>query len=177
MWTVWAVLAGTGRVPAWTHLQDQLPVPFAMPVEPAAVALALLLTAGFAALVILRDRIANAALMLWTGAMALVMGLAMTLWLPWIDAAKSYREVLEQAGMHAPRTCLMLRGMGESEQAMLEYYAGLRGSPPSGTCDALLWMGKAGSAKRRPPDTTWSSVWSGRRAGETVERFELFVRK
>jgi hypothetical protein len=180
-WSVWATVLLTGSVPAWTRLQDYLPVPFQMPIEAWALSGAVVLTAGFFAMVAWRRRLPHPALMLWVGAVTLAWGLAMTLLLPWFDASKAYREVFTDAARHLPpdTRCIVLYHMGESERAMVDYYmnvpprtAGVR----ENECGALLWRRSATTGHGRPVGPTWKSVWSGSRPAERAEQFELFVR-
>jgi 4-amino-4-deoxy-L-arabinose transferase-like glycosyltransferase len=177
VWPIWASLLASGSVPAWTHLQRHFPVPFNMPFNAIAVACALALTLGYAALAAFRGRLAHPALTLWVGALALAWGLAMTLWLPWIDSAKGYRDVLLEAAAHVPGDCIVLRGLGESERAMVSYYTDLRVVRRRSDCDAILWLGKPNTEKHRPTGSEWVSVWAGSRPGEGTERFEIFVRR
>ena len=170
------MLLATGSVPAWTHLQDHFPIPFEMEFHAGGFAAALALSAGFAALVALRARLPHSGLKLWVGALSLAWGLAMTLWLPWLDAAKSYRAVFEDMARHVPDGCGAMRRLGESERAMVEYYTPLRATTVESSCDAILWMGNAVTGKHRPREG-WVRVWSGARPGEKAEKFELFLRQ
>lgn len=177
IWGVWSCLVDTGVVPEWTKLARTLPVPFTMPVNASLIAAAVALTAGFAILVALGDRIPHRPLALWIGALALGWGLTMTLWLPWLDAAKGYREVFEDMAQHVPAGCLALSRLGESERAMVEYYTNRTTSTRAADCDTLLWRRKAITRKHRPPPEVWREVWSGARAGDTNETYELLVRR
>jgi hypothetical protein len=64
-----------------------------MPVSIPALVAAVALTAAFAALFFVRRQLAAPSLSLWVGGIALVWGLANTLWLPWLDAALVVLEV------------------------------------------------------------------------------------
>jgi 4-amino-4-deoxy-L-arabinose transferase and related glycosyltransferases of PMT family len=175
-WWVWAMLLTTGSVPSWTRLPEHFPVPFEMEFHPGGFAAGMALTVGFAALVAMRKRLPQADLKLWVGALCVAWGLAMTLWLPWLDAAKSYRAVFEDMARHVPDGCVALRRLGESERAMVEYYTPLRATTVEASCDAILWTGHAVTGKHRP-GPEWTSVWTGSRPGEKAEKFELFVRR
>lgn len=175
-WGVWAMLLATGGVPAWTRLQEHLPVPFALGFRPGAFAAAVALTAGFAFLAARRERLPRAGLALWVGALALAWGLVMTLWLPWLDAAKSYRAVFKDMARHAPPGCVTLFKMGESERAMIGYYTRLKTTSALGGCDTIVWSANAAKGKHRPGED-WELAWTGHRPGEFAEQFELFVRK
>jgi 4-amino-4-deoxy-L-arabinose transferase-like glycosyltransferase len=180
LWAVWALLVTRGDLPAAPFIGRYLPLPFAMPVLPLPLAAAVALTAGFAVLVAIRRRIAAPSLTLWVAALALCWGLAHTLWLPWLDAAKSYRQIFEAARARLPPRvgCVVMDGPGESERAMAEYWMAItprRRFLREQECGALLWMGNA--QKGHPwPGPDWRFAWGGGRAGDRDERFELFVR-
>ncbi|MBI4740758.1 MAG: glycosyltransferase family 39 protein, partial [Betaproteobacteria bacterium] len=64
----------------------------------------------------------------WVGGLALLMGVTFTLLLPWLDAAKSYRETFTALQHQLPRKpfCVSSSGLGESERAQLHYVAGIK---------------------------------------------------
>ena len=181
IWTAWALLATRGDLGPWAPLQHSMPLPFAMPVRPFALAVAGALTAGFVALVVARARLTAPSLTLWVAALALMWGLAHTLWLPWLDAAKSYRTVFDEVKRRLPpdARCVVMHGLGESERAMVEYYLGV--SPRARhareeDCGALMWEGNLHKNRGWPWPGQWKLVWRGHRPGETEEGFELFLR-
>jgi len=181
IWCVWAMLVSTGSIPAWKPLADHFPLPFQMPVSFPEIAAAIALSAGFVALIVWRERLLAPSLTLWVGALALTWGLAHTLWLPWLEHAKGYRELFADIDRMLPRDvgCIVMDGPGESERAMVEYYLNVtprKRFVQEGDCGALLWM--ANAEKRIHPDWdgTWRRVWGASRPGEKVERFELFLR-
>lgn len=177
-WGVWLSLVVDGAVPSWTGLARHLPTPFAMAFHPWMVGAAVALTAAFALLVAIARSLPAPALMSWVGLLSLAWGLAMTLWLPWIDAAKGYRSTFVEASRHVPEdaTCVAVRSLGESERAMVDYYFGLpsRAAGPAEACRVLFWLQKPATERMRPGET-WMPVWSGGRPGEATERFVLFV--
>lgn len=181
MWATWALLAMRGDLGAWGPLAYLLPLPFAMPVRPFAIGVALALTAGFIGIAMLRRRLAAASLTLWVASLALVWGLAHTLWLPWLDAAKSYRPVFDEVAKRMPRDarCVVMHGLGESERAMVAYYLGVvprTRHDHEEDCRALMWEGNLHKSRGWPWPGQWKLVWRGHRNGETQEGFELFLR-
>ena len=181
IWVVWAILVVRGDLGEWAPLSRTLPLPFAMPVRPFLVAAALGLTAGFVSLALLRRRLAAPSLTLWVAALALVWGLAHTLWLPWLDAAKSYRSVFDEVKKRMPpgANCVVMHGLGESERAMVEYYLGVVARERhvhEEECGALMWEGNLHKNRGWPWPGQWKLVWRGHRRGETEEGFELFLR-
>jgi hypothetical protein len=58
----------------------------------------------------------------------------MTLWLLWLDDGSSYRPLFTSLGnvVRAQHGVIVAQGVGESERALLEYYAGI------GTCRCEL---------------------------------------
>ena len=181
IWAVWAILVVRGDLGEWAPLSRTLPLPFAMPVRPFLVAAAIGLTAGFVSLALLRRRLAAPSLTLWVAALALVWGLAHTLWLPWLDAAKSYRSVFDEVKKRMPpgANCVVMHGLGESERAMVEYYLGVVARERhvhEEECGALMWEGNLHKNRGWPWPGQWKLVWRGHRTGETEEGFELFLR-
>src|SRR5206468_9169189 len=111
----------------------------------------------------------------WLAGVMLVWGLAMTLWLPWLDYGKSYRGVI--AEMHAVRVqkpgCVATRGLTEPQRAMFHYHAGIR-APSGQDCPWLLVH--TGTAQPPVPGDGWKLAWRGTRPGDTKEFFWLFNR-
>jgi 4-amino-4-deoxy-L-arabinose transferase-like glycosyltransferase len=111
----------------------------------------------------------------WLAGVTLVWGLAMTLWLPWLDYAKSYRGVATE--MHKVRVqkpgCVATRNLTEPQRAMFHYHAGIR-EPGGPDCPWLLVH--TGSAQAPMPGEGWKLAWMGTRPGDTKEFFWLFSR-
>jgi 4-amino-4-deoxy-L-arabinose transferase-like glycosyltransferase len=118
----------------------------------------------------------------WTAGLTLVWGLLSTLWLPWLDSAKSYRGMFAsmQRALPPDHGCLASRSLGEHERAMLEYVTGIVSLRheilPDARCDFILLQDKAGD-QRVPLQGGWQLVWKGNRPGDNRERFSLFGRK
>jgi 4-amino-4-deoxy-L-arabinose transferase-like glycosyltransferase len=182
MWLVWGRLVFEGNIPDGFQPVRYLPATFPMPVSIPALLAAIAFTAAYVALALGRRRLAAPGLSLWVGAIALVWGLAHTLWLPWLDAAKSYRSVFAEIAKHLPPNpdCIVTTSVGESERAMIWYYLGV---PPrsrthrAGECSALLWQFRRHRPHPEPSSDVWRPVWRGGRPADTSEGFVLFVRR
>lgn len=138
-------------------------------------------TAGAAWLMFLvRPR--QAALQTWVVGITLCWFLLATLFMPWVDEVKSFRQVfysLQRAlGPGAP--CLASYGLEESERAMLHYYDGIVTERldvrPSSRCTLILLESATHQLPHCSDDATWQPVWDGARPAERHEHFWLFRR-
>ena len=117
----------------------------------------------------------------WAAGLTMVWVIAMTLWLPWIDAGKSYRSMvasLRQA-LPTPYTCIASSALGEPQRALLEYYAGILTLRTEvhrqHRCELLLVQGSANDLGTSPGQE-WRKIWEGARPGDKSERYRLFQR-
>ena len=180
-WYVWGMMIFTGKPPAWDVLARGLPMDFIMPLQPMAVTIAALATSAYLAAWRWLPRLSSRAVVSAASGITLFWILFATLWLPWVDNAKSYRGVYMSMQPHLPATyrCIASQGLGESTRPMLEYYLGIltqrRELHPDADCDVLLIDGLA----KQPPNDlarNWQLVWDGARPGDDEERFWLYVR-
>jgi hypothetical protein len=104
-------------------------------------------------------------------------GLPALLWLPWIDHAKSYREMYQSMAraMPAQVDCVATLDLGESERAVLEYELDIPTLDPERACNAVLRQRRADRVAP-PVPRSWTLAWSGNRPGDSRERFELWLR-
>jgi len=116
----------------------------------------------------------------WAAGMVAFWAVLMLLMVGWADHAKSYRGMIASLS-HAitPTTqCVAGSGLGESQRALLHYFAGIRTQRidavgPGGECDLLLVQ----SRRPEPPlGHPWQLVWEGHRPGDKDERFRLYQR-
>jgi 4-amino-4-deoxy-L-arabinose transferase-like glycosyltransferase len=121
------------------------------------------------------------ALVNWGGGITLMWILASTLWLPYVDAGKSYKSVVQELERTLPAgsRCISSIGLGDSQRAMLEYYAGIvtyreEAPEPKRECDLLLTQGT--SMQESAVGAGWKKIWEGARPGDTKERFRLYKR-
>ena len=109
----------------------------------------------------------------WLAAVTLVWGLAMTLWLPWLDHAKSYRGMIADMQRVRPKgECVTARNLTEPQRAMFHYYAGIEASRRD--CPLLLFH--TPSAQAPAPGESWQLRWRGTRPGDSKEFFWLYER-
>ena len=103
------------------------------------------------------------------------------LWMPWIDLAKSYRNVLTEVGtkLDATRPCLAIDHVGESERAMIDYILHIEPETFRGAatrCDDLLIQDHPGESPQATRYAGWSTVWTGARRGRHRENLWLMHR-
>lgn len=169
LWVAWvAFLAGWRPV-----LLEQLSPGFAPRFEALAVAAAAAVTGLCLYSLSVEPRLPGR----WLAALTLPWGLSMTLWISWLDYAKTYRGVAEDMRAHWPPVagCVASCGLGEPQRAMFEYFGGLVTVPaPNASCPLLL---VETSSPDMPGDgTRLTLAWRGRRPGDTKEWFWLFQR-
>jgi 4-amino-4-deoxy-L-arabinose transferase-like glycosyltransferase len=115
----------------------------------------------------------------WAVGITMIWGLLMTLWLPWLDATKSYQGVFSNLKKSLPTnySCVTSRGLGEFQNALLDYYANLRTQPFETVqrldCDLYLIQDE----KKRSlgePGSEWKLIWKGNRPSDRRERYRLY---
>jgi len=115
----------------------------------------------------------------WAMGVTLVWGLLVTLWLPWLDAAKSYHAMITDMQKSLPPTyaCVTSRNLGAAQRGLLDYYAGIRTLPFETTqhmdCDLLLIQDDR-NQEQLNPGASWGQIWQGRRAADRHESFRLY---
>jgi hypothetical protein len=124
----------------------------------------------------------QAALQTWVVGITLCWGLLATLFLPWVDEVKSFRQVFHslQRALGPGTPCLASYGLGESERAMLHYYDGIVTErlevQPSSRCTLILLENPVHVLPRCSDAATWQPLWEGARPAERHEHFWLFRR-
>ncbi|MCE9632673.1 MAG: glycosyl transferase [Methylophilales bacterium] len=140
---------------------------------------ALMFTIVWIVVVFNSNRSNRAAINDWAVGMLLFWGLVMTLWLPWLDAAKSYQApfLSMQKALPANYACITARDVGESQRAALDYYANIHVQRfeivQSLSCDLYLIEDELGRAQVDPGDD-WKLVWQGKRPSDRRESFRLY---
>lgn len=181
-WTVWVIMMVTGWAPEWKFLTRVLPGDYVMPFIPLAFAVAVVSTLAYLLAWIWLPRLHERAMVSMAAGIALCWLLLASLWLPWIDYAKSYRSVFAAMQPHLPenRRCVASVGMDESELSMLLYFSDVltlrREKHPNANCDVLLVYGQ-GNVPPKNLSPNWRQVWEGARPGDNIERFWLFVQQ
>ncbi|MEK7815629.1 MAG: glycosyltransferase family 39 protein [Pseudomonadota bacterium] len=147
-----------------------------------AVAIAVFYSIGGVAALYATRRFSERSLIAWVLTTALLLGLAMTILLPWLDTGKAYRGVFTSLKQALPTSyrCVAGDGLGEPQRAMLDYYAGIRthrvGVSPVTSCDLLLLQEKV-DEPRQLDGRDWELLWRGARPGDAKELFRLFRRR
>lgn len=182
LWALWAYVHWSPPPHPWVHfLGRYLPLDYTLPFVAWQVELAAALSLLWLAVPWLDRGQALRGALGWAAGVALVSGLAFTLLLPWVDTAKSYREMFTGLARALPagHGCVASYGLGESERAMLDYVAGVitlrREAGHHEACDWVLVQGKAADPGL-PPGGPWLLRWEGSRRGDTVERHRLWQR-
>jgi 4-amino-4-deoxy-L-arabinose transferase-like glycosyltransferase len=181
MWVAWIALT-SGNPLQLPLLAKYLPSEYDAPVQALALAIAVLLALAW--LLVLRSmaQLRLRAVASWALGITLCWGTLNTLWLPWLDAAKSYRGVYAsmQRALPPAYDCLAAQGVGESERAMLEYFIGIAplhaASGPGADCSLRLVQDGAGNGDIGP-GRDWRLIWQGTRLGDANERHRLFQRR
>lgn len=151
-----------------------------------ALCLAVAGTVGWLALV--RWRTARQSHPLWKS-MALAAGgvvlcwlLLMTLWLPLLDYARSYRPVVERLIPHLPahtQACVAVRGANTALVASFEIFSGLRydatpGAEDKAGCDTLIQVARGPLTGLPAPLPGWQLLASVTRPTDRDERVSVY---
>ena len=181
IWAEWTILMVTRHASDWGFLARALPAGYVMPFIPMAFAVAVVATLAYLLAWARLPRLRGRAVVSMAAGTTLCWILLATLWLSWVDNAKSYRSVFAAMQPHLPvnRRCVATTGLGESESAMLLYFSRIRAQSreihPDSTCDVLLVYST--NALQKAPDRSWRAVWEGARPGDKRERFRLYVQQ
>jgi 4-amino-4-deoxy-L-arabinose transferase-like glycosyltransferase len=145
-----------------------------------AIVLASALTLLWVAVVFKSHRSNRAAVTDWAVGMTMAWGLVMTLWLPWLDAAKSYQPVFASMQKTLPTHfgCIIGRDVGPSQRAAIDYYINLKVQrfelvQNLRACDLYLIQDERDQAKI-DPGSDWKLIWQGKRPSDRHESFRLF---
>ena len=117
----------------------------------------------------------------WAIGMTCVWTLLMTLWLPMIDSARSYRDIFTslKKALPAQYACISSNRLGDAQRDLLHYFADVKtlSSEIEGTlnCDLYLIQDEKGREKVEPGND-WKLIWSGKRVSERRESFRLYQR-
>jgi hypothetical protein len=118
------------------------------------------------------------ALVNWTAGITMVWMLVMTLGVPLVDQARSYRAVAARIVQFLPpdATCIARRNVGDAQRALLDYFVNLstirEDNPASSRCRALLVQATLGRPVTAGPE--WTEAWRGSRPGDRNELFVLY---
>lgn len=121
----------------------------------------------------------RAAITDWAVGMTMTWCLLMTLWLPWIDAAKSYEKVMYSLKEALPEDyiCVSSTHLGIPQRALLDYYTNIQTQAIETTqaisCDLYLIQDERNKEKIEP-GADWKLIWQGKRASDRFESFRLY---
>lgn len=182
LWTFWFAMQ-TGVPLRLAERVAKLEPGYVPSVEPAMLIAALLISALWVWYVLRTEISTLRALPYWCAGLALVWGLAMTLWLGWIDYGKSYGPVARGAAgalaaiRPAPR-CIASTGLGEVQRAVFHYQGGIlterMETGRGGECPVLL-VQTTSSDETAPEPGRWTRIWEGARPRDR-ERYRLYHR-
>jgi 4-amino-4-deoxy-L-arabinose transferase-like glycosyltransferase len=181
LWILWLQSTTTGMAPGVARLFDDAQRGFVTPLQPWSIVVSLMLTLLWFALVRPARRSNRRALLNWFAGSLLTWGLVSTLWLPYQEARRSYEPVATALRAEIPTeaACVASRGLGESQRALLHYYAGLitvreeAGGNAEIRCPFLVVQG---SVSDNAALAGWTQLWEGARPRDPVERFRLYRR-
>lgn len=143
--------------------------------------IALAVTAAWA--LVLRWRLASAPRVIWRSVVISAAGttlmwvLLMTLWLPTINYAKTYRDVALQMAHALPAhyRCVQPVRLGHSQLASFAYFTNIRFGHAETGCDILLRYDPVDYGEPTSISTyDWKLIWEGRRPSDRSERFRMY---
>jgi 4-amino-4-deoxy-L-arabinose transferase-like glycosyltransferase len=115
----------------------------------------------------------------WAVGITMAWSILMTLWLPWIDSAKSYGPMMSSLRKAIPSqyACITSRNLGDAQAALLNYYTGLHTQAFETVqrldCDLYLIQDERGNEKI-DPGNDWKLIWHGKRKADRRESFRLY---
>jgi 4-amino-4-deoxy-L-arabinose transferase-like glycosyltransferase len=179
LWAGWYATL-TGHPAELARKFDQLQPGYVAHFNGAALLLALVLSVAWLIVVIRMERGALRAIVNSALGITLAWGLLATIWLPWLDAGKSYRAMFTSMHQSVPLQydCFSSRNLGDPQRAMLNYFTGIiseREELYQPHCSLLLVQGRPQSIE--PPGQNWRILWEGQRLGDNSEWFTLFQKK
>ena len=178
MWWGWAglLLNNEAKITHW--LKDYQPS-FEPALHSTAFTLALISTVLWLVLVWRVGRSMRRAVVNWAAGITLIWILAMTLWLPWLDSGKSYRNMVVNLQQAIPDkyNCIRGEGLGDGQRAMLHYFGNLITQKDSQQrCDLRLIQGHKLS-KPLLDHGAWQKLWEGSRMDDKNEQYRLYKRQ
>lgn len=146
------------------------------------------LLVSFAWLMIVRWRLLCAPKVIWRSVIIPAAGttivwlLLMTLWLPNINYAKTYRDVANAITKVVPKGyhCIYPSDIGMPQLASFVYFTQLRFSDSKLKCDVMLDYDNTSESADNPTDRLtddqWQLIWEGHRPADKDERFRLYIK-
>jgi 4-amino-4-deoxy-L-arabinose transferase-like glycosyltransferase len=142
---------------------------------------AVLLTVLWIMLVRPARRSNRRAVLNWAAGLTLIWGLAATIWLPYIDSRRTYRQVAESIAANLPKTgCVASRNLADSQRGLFYYFSGIVTVPVATgdavPCRTLLVQYARVKERDVPALEGWRLAWSGARRGDESERFAIYTK-
>jgi len=144
---------------------------------------AVLATAAWCWLIATTPRSPMRSIMHWMAGLTLFWLLIATLWMPWIDHIKSYRQAAASLASNLPASygCIASVNVADPVLASLDYFEGIRtvpvASPAATHCQLFLFHGSpkdGGLTAGRD----WRKIWQGGRPSDRrdSEKLQLYLR-
>ena len=132
--------------------------------------------------IVLRDKHSNrSSATNWAIGMTCAWTVFMSLWLPMIEAARTYQPLFEDLRKHLPAqyTCIQSQNIGASQQDLLHYHAGIQLKEHAQTkttqCELMLIEDEPGK-RHVLPGEAWQVIWEGEQTRQNRESFRLLQR-
>lgn len=176
LWLAWLVLL-TGSPASLAAPLNKVHPQFVTEFSKPAFALSATFTLLWFALVRPARRSNRRAVLNWAAGITLVWGIAMTLWLPYIDYDKSYRGMMQDLGrvLAHERGCVASKNLAEAQRALLDFFIALKTErlevKPESNCRLLLVQGDRDTAA---PEGPWQEIWRGTRPDDEREIYRLY---
>ncbi|HTE14529.1 MAG TPA: hypothetical protein VK642_05590 [Burkholderiales bacterium] len=179
-WFYWSGLEVGVPARLHAHLQRLLPA-YTSGFKALPFALAACYTMAWIVLLLKLKRSAERPVIVWAAAVTVLWGLSASLFIGWVDTTRSYRAVFTglQQSLPAKYRCVASRNLGDTQRAMLHYYANVitrreETSKDHQQCNLLLTqdLARDAPAVARP----WRKIWEGQRPRDKVERYRLYQR-
>ena len=159
------------------YLDAQLPGYHAV-FQPMAFGVSLCLTLLWVVTIMRSRQSARRALVNWTVGMTVSWMLVMTLWLPYVEASRSYQGMMRSLAKAIPphAGCIASSGLGEPQRGLLYYFLNIRTQRMElGTnIHCNLWLVQSRPQESFVVPSGWHLLWTGARTGDRSERFQLF---
>ena len=181
VWWLWFDAYAHGISAAVANVLRDSEPGYRPPLRWIALAVSALLSALWLVLVRPARRSNRRAVLNWAAGTTLLWALLTTIWLPYIDSRRSYRDVAESLRSALPHEgCVASRNLGDAQRALFYYFANLatvrEEKTPINRCAAMLVQYGRHDADTGTP-AGWRAVWEGHRRGDDTERYVLYLRK
>lgn len=116
----------------------------------------------------------------WAVGITMAWSLLMSLWLPYLDSAKSYASVSVSLQKNLPKrlNCINSIGLSSHHQNLLSYHLNKRITSTEWyqlqDCDYLLVRSENRYSEITPAKHDWKPIWKGKRPAERHEHFVLY---